>query len=245
MYRLFLSFAKIILMCCLRIDQIVEIAPRWQPTSERTNDEDWNDEQDENNEIEVLEGAMRTYDVPKTVRSATGEPLHSASPTTITVQLGRMNTGDLHRSGIGYLGSLSRFLCLGLQELDRKQQVHQTETGAYIMKRELRQRKTNKISRIRKVSINPSSIYYEGPQSEEYCAVTRHFIAVEDRFLRISFRDEGKPWMSHYLSLMKLMLTVLHVRLWQIQECVWFDECIISVHPFYVGSRGEHLWKAL
>jgi len=142
--------------------------------------------------VEVPEGETRTYDLPKPVRTALGKPLHPAAPTTITVELGRMNIQDLHRSGTGYFGSLSRFLCLALDELHRKPQVQQTREGSYMMKHELRRVKTNTTSHIRKVSITPSSIYYEGPQSEEYCAVTRHFIQFEDRFLRISFRDEGK-----------------------------------------------------
>ena len=226
---------------CLRLDKIVGFAPLWQSTSDNPDDEDWDEEQDDSSAVEEPECETRTYDLPKALLSATGKPLHPAAPTTITVQLGRMNISDLHRSGTGYFGSLSRFLCLALDELNQKHQLDQTETGAYMMKHEPRRVKSSAISHIRKVSITPSSIYYEGPQAEEYCAVTRRFIEFEDRFLRISFRDEGK----REKSLLLQPSSNLTSRLLQIDECQWLDAGTVQAHQFHVESWCEHLWTAV
>ena len=64
-------------------------------------------------------------------------------------------------------------------------------TEVYVTKLELRTAKVNPFL-IRKIYITPSTILYEGPYREEKCAVTRQFEEHQDRFLRVTFRDEGE-----------------------------------------------------
>ncbi|CAF4493058.1 unnamed protein product, partial [Rotaria sp. Silwood2] len=154
------------------VDKIIEFAPRWQPTSEKTNEEDWNDddeeeEDDDKEETANDESTIRTYMLPP-LYSATGKPLNNTGSTSVTINLSRIKLKDMYPTNNDHIGSLSRLLCLGLFELRRKHQLNQ----------------------ITSVFITPSTIHYEGPHCEEACAVTRHFSELQDCFLRVSFRDE-------------------------------------------------------
>ncbi|CAF1156330.1 unnamed protein product [Rotaria sordida] len=182
------------------VDKIIEFAPRWQPTSEKSNDEDWNDEEEEEEEDGDKEddkekrandeSTIRTYHVLPPLYSATGKPLNTATSTSVTIDLSRIKLKDLYHSNNDRIGSLSRLLCLGLFELRRKHQLNQTISGIYLTKQEMRAFKSKEIFSIRKVFITPSTIQYEGPHFEEACAVIRYFSKFQDCFLRVSFRDE-------------------------------------------------------
>lgn len=91
-----------------------------------------------------------------------------------------------------HLGTFSRLLICALDQLLIKKQLYITKTKPrmYITKLERRTADENPFF-IRKIYITPSTIFYEGPYREETCAVTREYIEYQDRFLRVTFRDEG------------------------------------------------------
>jgi hypothetical protein len=91
-----------------------------------------------------------------------------------------------------HVGIFSRLLLLSLDELMKKNKLRRiTINGMHIIKHELRLSKTIPFL-IRKIYITPSTFFYEGPYREEKCAVTRRYEEQQDKFLRITFRDEGK-----------------------------------------------------
>jgi hypothetical protein len=136
--------------------------------------------------------------IPVHLRSSSGESIKVTSATTvsITTNMARLSsTAKEH-----HLGTLSRLLLFALNELCGKHELRrESTTGMYITKHELRIAKTNP-SLIRKIYITPSNILYEGPFSEEKCAVTREFVHCHDRFLRVSFRDEGEQTVIIYFK---------------------------------------------
>jgi hypothetical protein len=170
-----------------RLDKIIEFAHLWQPTSEKANGEDWNDDEEEEDA-----STIQSYDASRPLYSATGKPLNTGSSSSISIELFHVKLKDLNDPTSDRIGSLGRLLCLGLFELRRKQQLVQTVSGIYLTKHEIRVLKPNDMSSIRKVFITPSTMHYEGPYIEEACAVTRYFSDLQDCFLRVSFRDEGK-----------------------------------------------------
>ncbi|UJR11158.1 hypothetical protein I4U23_015339 [Adineta vaga] len=172
------------------VDKIIEFSHLWQPTSEDPIEENWNDESNPNIETNAEDSVTNTYQLLKPLHSATGMRIDSVSSSTITVEINGLNLRKLHSSTVGYFGSLSRLICLALDELNRTYQLCQTETGAYVTRQEMRQSQSNELSFIRKIFITPTSIHYEGPHPEQYCAVTRQFANVQHCFLRVSFRDE-------------------------------------------------------
>ncbi|CAM4955855.1 unnamed protein product [Rotaria socialis] len=199
------------------VDKIIEFAPHWQPTSEKSNDEDWNDEEEEGGKNE--ESTIRTYHVFPPIFSADGKPLNTAASTSIAIDLTRIKLQDLYHSNNDRIGSLSRLLCLGLIQLRRKHQLDQTVSGIYVTKREMRAFKSIETFSIRKVYITPSTINYEGPHFEEACAVIRHFSELQDCFLRVSFLDEDYRMLKNlnnsmnivYKHIEKLMIDGLNV----------------------------------
>jgi hypothetical protein len=98
-----------------------------------------------------------------------------------------------------HVGTFSRLLLLSLEELIKKKYELRriTINGMYITKHESQLFKAIPFL-IRKIYITPSTFFYEGPYREEKCAVTRRFEEQQDRFLRITFRDEGKLNYSNY-----------------------------------------------
>lgn len=170
------------------LDKITEFAHRWQPTSEKSNGEDWNDDADDEDDpprIESCEGSP-------SLCSPTDKLSHTVSPTSFSIDLVPSESKDLSDSSYSHIGSLGRLLCLGLFELRRKHQLNQIGSGIYVTKQEIRAVKVNDMSSLRKVFITPSAMHYEGPHVEEACAVIRNFSYLQDCFLRVSFRDEGK-----------------------------------------------------
>jgi hypothetical protein len=97
-----------------------------------------------------------------------------------------------------HLGTFSRLLLFALTELIKKNELRRiTSNGMYVTKHESRTSKAIPFL-IRKIYITPSTIFYEGPYREEKCAVTRHYEKQQDRFLRVTFRDEGELNYSGY-----------------------------------------------
>ena len=91
-----------------------------------------------------------------------------------------------------HLGIFSCLLRFVLKKSLQKYELRRTKTtGVFLTKLELRNVNANPFL-IRKVYITPSNILHEGPYREEKCAVTREFVKYQDRFLRVTFRDEGK-----------------------------------------------------
>lgn len=93
-----------------------------------------------------------------------------------------------------YLGTFSRLLLNALEQLIKSNQLRSLEpSGVFATRLELRSPNAHS-SLIRKIYITPSTVLYEGPYREEKCAVTRHYEQYQDRFLRLTFRDEGKRY---------------------------------------------------
>ncbi|CAF3855780.1 unnamed protein product, partial [Rotaria sp. Silwood1] len=184
-------------------DKIVEHAPRWFSTTCGNDDEDWdkgNEEEEEaNNSLIIIK------DIPDD-DSESIIPLHlrSSTGTTINVSHTEPVLTTIHMSKLSYvakehqLGTFSRLLLFALNELHEKHELRrEPTTGMYITKHELRNINAHSFL-IRKIYITPSSILYEGPYLEEKCAVTRHFEKYQERFLRVSFRDEDYSLLRNY-----------------------------------------------
>ena len=93
-----------------------------------------------------------------------------------------------------HLGTFSRLLLCALDQLLKKYQLRTLRSsGVYVTKLELRTPNVNSFL-IRKIYITPSTVLYEGPYREEKCAITRQYEKYQDRFLRVTFRDEGKTY---------------------------------------------------
>ncbi len=124
--------------------------------------------------------------------SATG-----ASINTADTNIASMTRNSLWRSK-HHLGTFSRLLIYARKQLVKNHQLCRSNTsGVYVTKLELRTGNVNSFL-IRKIYITPSTVLYEGPYREEKCAVTRHFEEYQDRFLRVTFRDEGKRYLIQY-----------------------------------------------
>jgi len=121
--------------------------------------------------------------------SATG-----ASVNTENTRIASITTAMARHSLVSrkhHLGTFSRLLIFALEQLLKKFQLYRTTTPkVYVTKLELRIADVNPFL-IRKIYITPSTVLYEGPYREEKCAVTRHYVDHQDRFLRVTFRDEG------------------------------------------------------
>ena len=183
-------------ICCFEndLDKITEFAHRWQPTSEKVNGEDWNAaDDDEGDDDEGKDPPqIESYEVTRSLDSSTDKCSRTVSPPSLSINLVRFKFKDPGDSSDGHMGSLGRLLCLGLLELRRNCQLKQIGSGIYLTKQEMRAVKANDMSSLRKVLITPSTMHFEGPHVEEASAVIRYFSALQDCFLRVCFRDEGK-----------------------------------------------------
>ncbi|CAF4723521.1 unnamed protein product [Rotaria sp. Silwood1] len=193
---------KILAKCSLNTfiactDKIVELAPRWLHETCDHEDENSDDdeqakrEEDQSSGTKIIESSYANCDdVPSvTVHSAIGTSIDATNTEQIflTNNINRLNV-SVQKHHLGYL---SRFLILALKQLQNKHELRQTTIGGvYVTKHELHTIHSSS-SFIRKVYITPSTILYEGPYREEKCLVTRHFEKQQDRFLRVSFRDEN------------------------------------------------------
>lgn len=158
------------------IDKIIELAPRWLYT---TCDEIDEQQTDDKKNTHLTKSDPNKY---QHIRStATGESIDK-NKTKIDPFISTRNQ----------LGTFSRLLFCAHDQLQKKRQLEKMpDTGIYVTKSELRAPNTN-LFLLRKVYITPSTIFYEGPFREESCVVTRQFAQYQDRFLRVSFRDEGR-----------------------------------------------------
>jgi len=188
----------------LLTDKIVEFAPRWFATTcdHEDEDEDWDaeDKQEQPTEPEVDDITTITEDVPiiaddSTISShirssATGAPINTTDTqiASLTTAMARHSL----RPSKQHLGTFSRLLISALEQLLKKSQLYKSaKSGIFVTKLELRTPNVDSFL-IRKVYITPSTVLYEGPYREEKCAVTRAYEEYQDRFLRVTFRDEGK-----------------------------------------------------
>jgi hypothetical protein len=179
-------------------DKIVEQAPRWFSATCDNDDEDWDNEnveaQPEETNMSTIAENISSVNNESSIfvqlRSSSGAPTKVISPETNSITTNMAKLSFVAKEH--HLGTLSRLLLFALNELRGKHELRrETTTGMYATKHELRIAKTNP-SLIRKIYITPSNILYEGPFNEEKCAVTRAFVKCQDRFLRVSFRDEGE-----------------------------------------------------
>ncbi|CAF1163510.1 unnamed protein product [Rotaria sordida] len=192
---------KILAQCSLNTfiactDKIVEFAPRWLHETCDHEDGNWDEDEqakrgeDQSTVTRIAENeCIDSDDVPSVIiHSAIGTSIDATNTEQIflTNNINRLNVlVQKHR-----LGYLSRFLILALKQLQNKHELRQTtDGGIFVTKHELHTIHSSS-SFIRKVYITPSTILYEGPYREEKCLVTRHFEKQQDRFLRVSFRDE-------------------------------------------------------
>ena len=127
--------------------------------------------------------------------SVTGEQINSGdvdmASSTVVLRSYRL------RSSTHHLGTFSRLLLNVLDRLIKRGLLCILgPSGAYATKLELHIPSAHSFL-IRKIYITPSTIFYEGPYREEKCAVTREYEKYQDRFLRLTFRDEGKENSIH------------------------------------------------
>jgi hypothetical protein len=129
-------------------------------------------------------------------RSSTGASVNVSYDEQILITTNMTKLSKLAKEH--QLGIFSRLLLFALTGLMKKHELRRiTTTGMYVTKHESRTFKAIPFL-IRKIYITPSTIFYEGPYREEKCAVTRHFEKQQDRFLRVTFRDEGESDFSGY-----------------------------------------------
>ena len=188
---------------CLLIDKIVEFAPRWFARTCDNEDEDWdNENEQEQQQAEPEEDNLptTTEDVPTTTNDSSISSHIRSSATGVSINTGNTKiasiTTAMARHSLGstkhHLGTFSRLLISALEQLLKKFQLYKTtKPKVYVTKLELRTANVNPFL-IRKIYITPSTVLYEGPYREEKCAVTREYVEHQDRFLRVTFRDEGK-----------------------------------------------------
>ncbi len=184
-------------------DKIVELAPRWFARTCDNDDEDWdiaNEQEQQQAEQEEDNLSTNIEDVPTTnnnssicphIRSsATGASINTENTTIASITTAMARHSLVSRKH--HLGTFSRLLIFALEQLLKKFKLDRTATPkVYVTKLEFRTANVNPFL-IRKIYITPSTVLYEGPYREEKCAVTRHYVDHQDRFLRVTFRDEGK-----------------------------------------------------
>lgn len=178
---------------------------QWFPTTcdnEEEEEEDWDKENEEEEDAEPEKENVPTVveDVPTTTMNSS-IPTHirlSTNGAPINVPKSEMKPARTSTTRVPIasktyrLGTFSRLLISALSQLLKKHQLYKTtKPQVYATKRELRTANEN-LFFIRKIYITPSTVLYEGPYREETCAVIREHIKDQDRFIRVTFRDEGK-----------------------------------------------------
>lgn len=171
-------------------DKIFEFALLWCAKTFDNEDEDRNDENEsEENQLSISVDDLPIVDddsfISKNIRlAATGDVINAEKASNMTIM-------TLLESKKYPSGRLSRLFNLAFEKLLKKYELCRTNNGIILTKLELRIPKNDSLL-TRKIYITPSNILYEGPYIEERCAVTRHYVQYQDRFLRVTFRDEGK-----------------------------------------------------
>ncbi|CAF1676730.1 unnamed protein product [Rotaria magnacalcarata] len=188
-------------------DEIAEIAPRLFATICDNEDEDsHNDDEHGRSKLELKKTQIRfTIKKPSTddpfisehIRSCTtGERINDTDADIASLKT-VMKKPSLPSKGC-HTGIFGRLLNFALKKLLKTSELCQTNaTKIYVTTRELRT-VNDKPFVMRKIYITPSTILYEGPYHEEKCAVTRQFVQHQDRFLRVTFRDEDYRVLHNY-----------------------------------------------
>lgn len=149
-----------------------------------------NDEEDYDEKESTINVQSISMDENSQYRSSTGASITVSNQDQIEFTTDQSKLTKLTQKH--HLGIASRLFIFALAELLKKKQLRRiSPSGMYITKQEARSPQTNS-NLVRKIYITPSTIFYEGPYREEKCAVTRHFEEYQDRFLRVTFRDEGE-----------------------------------------------------
>ncbi|CAF4753912.1 unnamed protein product [Rotaria sp. Silwood1] len=189
-------------------DKIVEFAPRWFVTTCDNEDEDWNckddeeesTEQQENQVITTTEDLSNNNDnsfISQNIRSCTTGKLvdfENIEIASITTDMKKFLSAPTK----SHLGTFSRLLISAFEQLLKRFELCRTKTtGIYVTKLELRTTNADPFL-MRKIYITPSTVLYEGPYREEKCAVTRRFVQHQNRFLRVTFRDEDYRVLRNY-----------------------------------------------
>jgi hypothetical protein len=223
------------------IDKIVEFAPRWFAATCDNADEDWDNEnkqeeqQQQQAEPEEDRLPITTEDIPTTIddssisshirSSATGASINKADAriASITTSMTRLSLQSVKH----HLGTFSRLLISALEQLLKTYQLYRTTTSrVYVTKLELRTASVNPFL-IRKIYITPSTILYEGPYREEKCAVTREYVEHQDRFLRVTFRDEGKILdLTKSINMLTLYCIFIQIMLYYIIIMIICQKCM-------------------
>ncbi|CAF2105210.1 unnamed protein product [Rotaria magnacalcarata] len=187
-------------------DKIVEIAPRWFTTICDHEYEDWHHENEQDEPHVEFEGnQMRinkelSFDdrfISKHIRSCVTGSVVNDTDTDIASLKTPIENFSLAPSKC-HIGIFSRFLISAFEELLKKFDLCRTATTKiYVTKLELRTASVDPFL-MRKIYITPSTIFYEGPYREEKCAVTRQYVNHQDRFLRVTFRDEDYRVLHNY-----------------------------------------------
>ncbi|CAM2712695.1 unnamed protein product [Rotaria socialis] len=188
-------------------DEIAEIAPQLFATVCDNEDEDWHNENEHGrSKLELKKTQMRiTIKKPSTddpfiseyIRSCTTGELINDKDADIASLKTVMKKRSLPSKGY-HTGIFGRLINFALKELLKKSEIYQTNTTKiYVTKLELRTINDNPFV-MRKIYITPSTILYEGPYHEEKCVVTRQFVQHQDRFLRVTFRDEDYRVLHNY-----------------------------------------------
>ncbi|CAF3656841.1 unnamed protein product [Rotaria sordida] len=188
-------------------DKIVGFAPRWFATTCENEDEDWNNENEEQ-QVEQEENQLpistedlcndtNNLSISQHIRSCTTGKFINTADTEIASRVTFMTKPPLIITK-RHIGTFSRLLISAFEQLLKKYELCRTQTtGIYVTKLELRTANAEPFL-IRKIYITPSTVLYEGPYREEKCAVTRHYVQHQNRFLRITFRDEDYRVLRNY-----------------------------------------------
>ncbi|UJR27682.1 hypothetical protein I4U23_008960 [Adineta vaga] len=151
-------------------DKIVEFAPRWfSKTCDYNEQEDWDNENEQiQSDLKENRPTIAREDIPST-----------------TDNLPHESQKSLFTSSKVSIGTFSRLLMYALEQLLEKYELYRIPmTGIFVTKVELRT-----------ANMNPSFIR---PYREEKCPVTRQFEKYQDRFLRVTFRDEDYRVLHNY-----------------------------------------------
>ncbi|CAF1184734.1 unnamed protein product [Rotaria sordida] len=176
-------------------DKIFEFALLWCAKTCDKEDDDWNNQNEsEENQLPDMDDLPITDDdffISKNIRfAATGGFINAeiASKMTTMESLGLEKYPG---------GRLSRLFNLAFEKLLKNYELCRTASGIVLTRLELRTAKNDSFL-TRKIYITPSTILYEGPYYEEKCAVTREYVQYQDRFLRVTFRDEDYRVLHNY-----------------------------------------------
>ncbi|CAF4380893.1 unnamed protein product [Rotaria sp. Silwood2] len=180
-------------------DKIFEFALLWCAKTCDREDEDWNNQNEsEENQLPIITDDFPIIDddsfISKNIRFAATGGFINAENAEIAPKMTTIKSLGLEKYSSG---RLSRLFNLAFEKLLKNYELCRTANGIVLTRLELRTAK-NDLFLTRKIYITPSTILYEGPYDEEKCAVTREYVQYQDRFLRVTFRDEDYCVLHNY-----------------------------------------------